>query len=357
VRRRPRGLAPWALAALLAAVVPAGLAAADAPPELAEVRSGPLAVHYLPGYEAVAVDLARRGPGDLARVSQALGLPPPQHLDVYLLPRRAPVDPTAWGLPLGPQWAAGLALSGRPVIVLRTADELGPYGNEVARVLVHELVHAVSSEALGARYAEIPAWLREGTASYLSFDWGLADSARSVRNAVLGEAQPFAELADGFPADAERAQQAYLQSFAFVAWLVDEHGPDALRTAYRRVAAGQPFHAAFREAFGGPVSSLERHWRRHYLVLYRWVPVITSTTTLWLGVTALFVLAAVRRRRRNRVAVEGWEDEAAGVGEEDDGAEPGGLEARMRAPAEDAREPDDAEETPPGRAGAGGEAP
>ena len=58
-----------------------------------------------------------------------------------------------------------------------------------------------------------------------------------------------------------------------------------------------------------PRSEAEARWRRSFLWRYRWVPILTSGTTLWMGVMALFLVAAWRRRRRSREVLERWEDE------------------------------------------------
>ena len=99
-------------------------------------------------------------------------------------------------------------------------------------LLIHELVHAVCSQGLGRRYHEVPAWMREGVASYLSRDWALGHSTQVVRFAVSGRYIPLARIQHGFPSDGRTAQFAYLESFAFVSWLAENHGEDSLRDLF-----------------------------------------------------------------------------------------------------------------------------
>ena len=64
------------------------------------------------------------------------------------------------------------------------------------------------------------------------------------------------------------------------------------------------------------------------LVWYRWVPVLSSSVTLWLGITLLAIYAIRTRRRRDKAFLgaeaeadqaEPWQDDA----EDEDEVEPG----------------------------------
>ncbi len=49
-------------------------------------------------------------------------------------------------------------------------------------------------------------------------------------------------------------------------------------------------------------------WRRQTL-WYRWVPVLTSSVTLWIGITFLALLAIHRRRAKDAALRELWREE------------------------------------------------
>jgi len=57
------------------------------------------------------------------------------------------------------------------------------------------------------------------------------------------------------------------------------------------------------------------------LLLYRWIPALTGTTTLWIGITLLALFAGARRRARSRAIEARWEAEErrAGRGTPEDG--------------------------------------
>lgn len=287
-----------------------GLAAAAAPaPTPKEHAAPPLRFLYPAGYEGLVENLAARGPAELRRIAAALGVAAPQHLDVYVVPRASGIDPRHWGVPAGPDWAAGLSLEGRPVVVLLTSEQFGPYGNEAATVLTHELVHATAAHALGPRHQRLPAWMREGVAAHLAFEWRLAEEARVVRFALGRRYIPLRDITDEFPADAERAGQAYLEAFAYVNWLVDRAGPGSLRAFFDGVERGDPWPIAFADAFGDSPWRLEAEFRRGFLRRYRWIPLLTSSATAWLLISALVVVGGLRKRRRAAKLLATWEDE------------------------------------------------
>lgn len=53
----------------------------------------------------------------------------------------------------------------------------------------------------------------------------------------------------------------------------------------------------------------EAAWRRESLIRYRWIPVLTASSTLWLIVALFVVWAGFRKRARARALREQWETE------------------------------------------------
>lgn len=301
--------AALALGLLLSCCAPAPQAQ-EAGPDRRSLQAGPLTIRYDPAFERVARDLAARAGPELERVGHALGLPLPETAEVHLLPRKGGTDPRAHGLPTGPDWSAGLTLGSRPVIVLRTAEDLDSLGaSRVGQVFTHELVHLVAIQALDGRHGALPAWFQEGTASHLAFEWRWVDAGRALRFAVGGSFVPLSRLSRGFRGDPHAVADAYFQSRAFVGWLVDEHGTVKFRELWRRLAAGEGFDRAFFRTYGTAVVEQEEDWRRYFRRRYAWVPLLTSATTPWVFVSALVLLGWLRKKRRGRAKLAAWEEE------------------------------------------------
>ena len=305
--RLARGIAAAVLALGLA--LPAALAEPPVPPGMLELDAPPLVLHHAPEQAALAALLAARGPGEVTRIALTLGLPVPDRIDVYLVPTRSG-DPRLMGLPGAPDWAAGYALVDRPEIVLRSTQTHGPTGNDAATVFTHELVHSLVSQAVGARrHDEMPAWFVEGLASHLAYEWRLVHSAHAAGLALSSRSVPLRQLERAFPSDSSSAQLAYLESFAFLEWLTDRSGEDALRRLLDRFREGASFDESFRHAFGAPWSELEDEWFPGFLLTHRWVPIMTSSATLWALVAVLFVAGGAFKRRRTQALLRQWEVE------------------------------------------------
>lgn len=63
------------------------------------------------------------------------------------------------------------------------------------------------------------------------------------------------------------------------------------------------------EVYGIRFEELEEKWRNYVKLRFSWIPILTSTTTLWFLVTIAFILAYVRKRRENRLKLAEWERE------------------------------------------------
>ncbi len=116
-----------------------------------------------------------------------------------------------------------------------------------------------------------------------------------------------AELDSLFAGHRGQVSRAYAVSGALVRDLLSRHGADAAARILRDVRLGLSFDEAMRRATGRDVAGFEASfWRRHSF-LYRWVPILTSSFTLWVGIVLLAFVAYRRRRRRSAEIEARWE--------------------------------------------------
>jgi hypothetical protein len=138
---------------------------------------------------------------------------------------------------------------------------------ELVRVLHHELVHAAL--AADAPSAPIPGWLNEGLAEWFSAraagqrlpsagEWAALERAHAA-----GALPPLAALASpSFGGLGPRdAALAYLESFAFVAWLAARHGERALRDGVRDFVRTGDLERALRRQLGTDLARAEAQFR------------------------------------------------------------------------------------------------
>jgi len=91
--------------------------------------------------------------------------------------------------------------------------------------------------------------------------------------------------------------------------LVERHGPGVGGAILAGVARGDPFDAAFQGATGETLAAAEGSFWSRQTFWYRWVPLLTSSLTLWLAVTLLALWAMRQRRRRDAAQRRLWEEE------------------------------------------------
>jgi hypothetical protein len=217
------------------------------------VDAGPVVLHLDP--ETPPARAERLADEALYRYGQLrgrLGVAPDEPVDLYLYP--------------DPDTKAALIGSRRTSVtpVWLPSPQVHMLEDEVPGTLAHELVHVFAREfgvpVLGASPA---VGLVEGLAVALEPPSGLPDPAALVAagRALGGDAgglnEDPAEVVEAAMGPAfwtARAGVAYTASGAFVAWLLDEYGPGAVRRAYRT--------GRFEEAFGRPLGALAEAWSR-----------------------------------------------------------------------------------------------
>jgi len=91
--------------------------------------------------------------------------------------------------------------------------------------------------------------------------------------------------------------------------VVHDHGREVVGRIASEVARGESFAAAFRAATGDGLGDFEAAFWRRFRWRYRWVPFLTSGATLWMGVTALALVAIARRKQRDAEIRRRWEEE------------------------------------------------
>jgi tetratricopeptide (TPR) repeat protein len=182
---------------------------------------------------------------EYVRIGKALESTPAEPVTVILYTNREFQDITR-----SPSWAAG-RYDGR----IRVAVGGTIPGDELDRVVTHELVHAVVASAAPRR---IPAWLNEGLATHLEgsnpawIDHVLRKAATVV---------PLEQLAQGFTGmDEEGAFVAYAESATAAAILCERLGRN-IGAFLREVGNGRSVDQALLE-FQVQPESFHAEWRR-----------------------------------------------------------------------------------------------
>ena len=204
-----------------------------------------------------------------------------------------------------PPWIVGLASGLRGIAIFPERIGVYPY-DSLESVVWHEVVHLALSAQAGDQ--PLPRWFHEGVAMSVEKGWGVTSQVRLLLAA--GGSAGLADLERLFNAETQsETASAYLLAAALVSDLQQRHGTAVPGAIADRVAHGAGFAAAFvLETGDTPNEAAARAWR-----IYRrwtsWIPAVTSTFSLWIGILVLAVvafLATLRKRWRRRRL---WEQE------------------------------------------------
>lgn len=264
----------------------------------------PVRIHYQQGNGTEAQLLAGEAGGVLQAVERDLGLEVGGPLEVRILPAAAAPGSGDDG---APHWAVGYVRSGSREVVLRGSwIRTYPFG-DLLSLFAHETTHVLLDTV--PRADTLPRWFHEGVAVMESRHWSFRDAFTLGTTVLVGRPTPLSQLTRSFPADDSAARAAYAESFHFVSYLERTHGPGAVRRILQSMQEGAEFPEAFRLAMGRDLASEEAAWRDRVNFAYRWIPALTSTGVLWMGITLLVLLGRIARLRRDRALLDSWKQQ------------------------------------------------
>ena len=289
--------------AALVAIALASPAAARQPPELEFEAPAVLAPQV--------ARLEKLDPASLVPIMDLLGLDHPgSPIRVQLAPEGSPAARRA------PSWAVAYAIGGASLVVLIPSRVPSYPDHTLETVLRHEVAHVLidraagrSAGAPGQGHRRVPRWFNEGLAIHGSRDWGFEDRARLTLATVRRGGVALADLDRRFSGGSHSAAGAYALSAAFVRYLLDQHGPFVASRIFEQLAQGHDFKAAFRRATGTTLAVEEQRFWRHLDIWSKWVPLLSSSTTLWMLITLLALWAFKRRRERDAEQFAAWDEE------------------------------------------------
>lgn len=207
-----------------------------------------------------------------------------------------------------PDSVTGVAYPHLSRMVLRSPRDFGSTQSQLRKTFIHELTHLLLGQAF-ARTEGVPRWLNEGLAMYQSREWHF-DRVFTMTQAVLSRSLiPLNDLTAAFPRQEGERERAYCQSFYLIAFLVSEYGTPQLQNFIRAYAKEKVLEDVLLTTYGMNLYELERRWHRWLTLRFNWIPLITSSITLWFGIALIFLLSYLKKRRDVRVIVQNWEGE------------------------------------------------
>jgi hypothetical protein len=253
--------------------------------------------------QKAAAYLAQSADAILQHMAASLGMQAGAVIDVYMVQDFEEwyrLRPDAGRLP---SWAAGAAYPEKNCIVL-----LLNRGGDLDKTFLHETHHMLLWQAFKGS-ERVPRWLDEGLAMIWANEWSLSRLNTMTMAVLSGKLLPMDELARHFPSDLRAAEIAYCQSFYFIAFLKSEFGDEAFKRFFLEYIKHKDFTGALRLAYKMGWPELEKLWLKHTTLRFSWIPLITSTSTLWFAAALLFIAGYIRKKRKARQILLAWQQE------------------------------------------------
>lgn len=215
-------------------------------------------VHYPAEYEAWSLRAASRLESIREVVSKEVGFAPPQVVDVLVMN------------PIAQANGAALPLLDSPRMIFFAEppgpdEQLGAYGHWIDLLAVHEVAHVVHMLRPSRHWLERllpvnpitlrgPRWVLEGYATVIEGRLtGAGRPSSTVRALILRRWAESGRLPTYGQLDSDQRflgmSMAYLMGSAYLEWLEQRAGPDALRNLWSRMTARR--RRSFNEAFTG----------------------------------------------------------------------------------------------------------
>ncbi|MHB1458675.1 MAG: peptidase MA family metallohydrolase [Armatimonadota bacterium] len=251
--------------------------------------------HFIIYYDTRQSDTAKRA-GEIAerwhaRLSEKLQIESAAITPIYLYPDRTAFS-KATGIKPGDS-IVGLAHTRALFIRI---DASGAF-EDISRVIPHELVHIFLSRILHADAANLPLWMHEGLAKYLSDDWSSGDADLLADIATSANFIAFNKLTNVFPSDSLGRSKAYVQSYSAIRFMAKKYSEKSLVDLLSEIAKGEDFSTAVKYSIGSTPDHFEADWRRYLMDRYRF----GKWTNLWSGlVSAAMAFAALMAYKKYR---------------------------------------------------------
>ncbi len=224
------------------------------------------------------------------------------------------------------KWAAALAYPSQDKILMKSPRLLLGGQPHYEQIFLHEVAHVAldqasrggphegGSEKNATQQARspasgIPRWLHEGYAIYVAREWSPTRDVLLTRAVLRRKLIPLGRLVSGFPEDENQAQLAYAQSADLVHYLIDSYGSEAFHDFVIALGKGCRFGHASRTILGEDFRTLEEKWYKRLKRRYTWIPLLTSTGSLWFLASLVFLAAYVRKKFAARAKVAEWSKE------------------------------------------------
>jgi hypothetical protein len=240
-------------------------------------------------------------------IMKDLGFDFKEKTKVYMAPSTKKYHEIQPGVEI-PSWSAAVAYPSLRLIIIQSPRATKNKHIDLKKLFKHEFTHIALGKAFSKK-EKIPMWLNEGLAMYESREWDLSRVSAMTRGVLTDSLIPLSEITDRFPFEADKAELAYSESFYLISFLITKYGRENFHRFIKEYSGGKGLKELLIEVYGITWEELEKKWKNYLKMRFSWLPIVTSSVTLWFMVTLIFILAYVKKKKAMRLKFEQWERE------------------------------------------------
>jgi hypothetical protein len=205
-----------------------------------------------------------------------------------------------------PDWGAAAAIPERQLIVLKSPDIFN-LNKGLKELLVHEYIHLITAHKAG--YRQVPRWLDEGLAMYISMEWSWSDNLAMSKATVFGNLISITEIDKVNRFNENKAQVAYATSYLAVEYLVDEYGSNAVNDILRYIFDGKSIEKALDSAIGSNVEEFQGDLDNEFDKRFNIASLFMDTIFFWLFLALIVVIGFILNYKRRKKYFKKWDEE------------------------------------------------
>ncbi len=268
-----------------------------------------LTVRFHGPSDVLANQVLERAGTFLTDTSEFLGLPWVGSYSIVLAGSRdefVKLQPTTKP---APEWAGALTYPGLGMVLIMTPGAMESGGSRYWSILQHEMVHLLLGDAESRHDTRLPRWFQEGVATFVSGEMNLSRLVQLGWAQATGATPDFRELEFTFPNQASQAGAAYARSYLFIKYISQRFGQDAVARLVSESLQRDGINRGAVAAFDMSMAELLAGFDQYARVKATWIPVFTSTATIWGLITLLFFITWSRKKVQGMRTVMQWDRE------------------------------------------------
>lgn len=202
-----------------------------------------------------------------------------------------------------PEWSGAVANSENRIIIIKPQQFID--NSKLFVTIKHELIHIIIADKYYGN--NLPLWLNEGLATYLSnnyMDWNdgliISNAVAAKKILELNEINQLMQL------NTASANLAYLEAKIAVEYLIKQIGISQLPNFLDELNNSNNLNIVFKKYLGYDLIDFEFYWYNYLKDKYRWMVVLNFDNMIWFALILIVIVAFVAVKIRNYKKKKSW---------------------------------------------------